>query len=238
MKFFQYTLLTLIGFFCGALSLHGQGSVSGTVTDPGGEPAIGVSVSVVGTRLGAVTDLNGQYTIGNVPAGPQTLRMAYTGYQELTLPVTVIAGQTARLDFTMQENASLLDEVVVLGYDVQRRREIVGSVTKISSEKLNEIPGGSFENALQGKAAGVQIVQSSGNTNLDSCAFSFASTKMVQGLTIDATRGVVTVTGNAGNIGEAVTVVLTPTLTADSRGIERWTCTGTPLKLMPGSCRG
>ena len=81
-----------------------------------------------------------------------------------------------------------------------------------------------------------EIVQSSSAANLDTCASSFTSTKMVENLSINATSGVVTVTGNATNIGEAVTVTLTPSISGNS--ISAWTCTGTPTKLMPGSCRG
>ncbi len=83
-----------------------------------------------------------------------------------------------------------------------------------------------------------EIVQSSGATNLDSCANGFASTKYVSNLTVDATTGVITVTGNATALGESagVTVVLTPTISANS--ISTWVCAGTPTRLMPGSCRG
>jgi len=81
-----------------------------------------------------------------------------------------------------------------------------------------------------------EIVQSSGATNLDSCDDAFASTKYVQGLTVDATSGVITVTGNATTLGEAVQVILTPTMGTNS--ISTWVCAGTPTRLMPGSCRG
>ncbi|MGE4240225.1 pilin [Ramlibacter sp.] len=81
-----------------------------------------------------------------------------------------------------------------------------------------------------------EIVQSAGASNLDTCATSFTSTKMVDALAINATTGVITVTGNTTNIGEAVTVTLSPTMSGNA--ISRWTCTGTPTKLMPGSCRG
>ena len=80
-----------------------------------------------------------------------------------------------------------------------------------------------------------EIVQSSGATNLDSCAVSFVPTQFVQSLSI-ATDGVVTATGNAGTIGEALSVVLTPTISGNA--ISQWRCSGTPLRLMPGSCRG
>lgn len=81
-----------------------------------------------------------------------------------------------------------------------------------------------------------EIVQSSGATNLDSCAASFVSTQYVQSLTVNATSGLVTATGNATTIGEAVTVTLTPTISGNA--ISTWRCSGTPTRLMPGSCRG
>ena len=81
-----------------------------------------------------------------------------------------------------------------------------------------------------------EIVQSSGATNLNSCADNFASTQFVSGLTVNATTGVVVATGNTTNVGEDVTVTLTPVISGNT--ISRWTCTGTPVRLMPGSCRG
>lgn len=82
-----------------------------------------------------------------------------------------------------------------------------------------------------------EIVQSTGATALDSCADSFASTQYVDSVEVDATSGVITATGNSGKIGESVTVTLTPELDG-SNGISKWVCSGTPTKLMPGSCRG
>jgi type IV pilus assembly protein PilA len=81
-----------------------------------------------------------------------------------------------------------------------------------------------------------EIVQSAGASNLNSCADSFASTQYVQSLSVDAGSGVITATGNSANVGEAVTVTLTPSISGNS--ISRWVCSGTPTKLMPGSCRG
>ena len=81
-----------------------------------------------------------------------------------------------------------------------------------------------------------EIVQSASASNLSSCATSFTSTKMVTSISIGDTTGVVTVTGNSTNIGDAVTVTLTPTISGNS--ISGWTCGGSPTKLMPGSCRG
>ena len=78
-----------------------------------------------------------------------------------------------------------------------------------------------------------EIVQSTGATALNSCEGSFSATKYTSSLTVNATTGVVTATGD---VGEAVTVILTPTINGNT--ITKWVCSGTPLKLMPGSCRG
>ena len=82
-----------------------------------------------------------------------------------------------------------------------------------------------------------EIVQSAGASSLDSCASSFAPTQYAATLTVGATDGVIVVTGRAINSGEEPVITLTPALSADGRTIESWRCTGTPLKLMPGSCR-
>jgi type IV pilus assembly protein PilA len=86
-----------------------------------------------------------------------------------------------------------------------------------------------------------EIVQSAGASALDSCGNDFASTKYVSSLSIGATSGIITVTGNSTTLGEAVTVTLTPNpaLTANTTStITTWVCSGTPTRLMPGSCRG
>jgi TonB-linked SusC/RagA family outer membrane protein len=162
MKLQIFTFLLWLGALFAPSWVAAQGTLTGTVKDPTGEPAIGVSVSIPGTRLGATTDFEGKYRLSNLPAGEHSVKFAYTGYADLMQTVTIRNGQTTQADVTLKDNANVLDEVVIMGYDVQRRRDLVGSVTKITSEKLLEVPGGSFENALQGKAAGVQIVQSSG----------------------------------------------------------------------------
>ena len=78
-----------------------------------------------------------------------------------------------------------------------------------------------------------EIVQSSGSSGLDSCQSSFSSTRYATSLTVGATDGVITV---SGNVGEAVTVILSPTMSGQT--ISQWRCNGTPTKLMPGYCRG
>ncbi|MGE4240223.1 pilin [Ramlibacter sp.] len=83
-----------------------------------------------------------------------------------------------------------------------------------------------------------EIVQSAGASNLSSCATDFQSTKMVTALTVGDSDGLITVTGDAANIGESVTVTLKPEIPAGTNAISKWICNGTPTRLMPGSCRG
>ena len=83
-----------------------------------------------------------------------------------------------------------------------------------------------------------EIVQSAGVGSLDSCADSFTATQYAASLTVDADTGVIEVVGQAINDGDEPTITLTPALGADGNSISAWSCTGTPVKLMPGSCRG
>ncbi len=144
-----------------SISAIAQNSISGTVLDENGVPVIAASVAVEGTTKGTTTDAMGKYTLSNVPAGELVIVVSYVGYEEQKQSVTV--GSTpVTLDFRIGENAELLNEVVVIGYGTQRKRDLVGSVAQIESDELLDVVGGSFENVLQGKASGLQITQSSG----------------------------------------------------------------------------
>ena len=129
-----------------------QGKVTGTVVDASGEPVIGASVMVKGTSNGAVTDFNGNYTIQNVPSG-SSLVVSYVGYRTQTLP---LSGRQS-LNVTLEEDKQLLDEVVVVGYGTQKRSDVTGSMVNIGEEQLNNRPVNNAFEALQGKAAGVDI---------------------------------------------------------------------------------
>lgn len=160
MRFFGTFILTFFAALFVTSSIAAQGKVTGTVTDKDlGDPIIGATVVLKGTPTGTTTDIDGRYTI-SVPVGQQTLVFSYIGYDSQELPVTVANGETFTLDVSISENAKALDEVVVVGYGVQRKRDLVGAVSKV--EEVNDITGGSFQNALQGKATGVQVTQTSG----------------------------------------------------------------------------
>jgi TonB-linked SusC/RagA family outer membrane protein len=134
-----------------------QRSVSGVVTDTNGESLLGASVLIKGTSVGTVTDLDGKYTI-NVPEGSNTLVFSYTGFatQEVEL------GASNVLDVVMEEGVTL-ETAVVTALGVERQEKALGyAVQDVGGDELNETNSVSFIDALNGKAAGVQITQASG----------------------------------------------------------------------------
>lgn len=138
-----------------AVGAFAQNKVTGTVVDATGEPVIGASVIVKGTTNGTVTDFNGNFTINNVPANG-SLEISYIGFKTQQVAV---AGKTS-VSVTMQEDNALLDEVVVVGYGVQRKSDVTGALTRVNEEQLNNRPVSNALEALQGKAAGVDITSS------------------------------------------------------------------------------
>lgn len=130
--------------------------VTGVVTSQtDGEPMIGVSVLVKGTGNGTITDLNGNYSIK--ASNGQTLVFSYIGYQDLELTVTKMV-----MNVTLKEDTKLLDEVVVVGYGTMKRSDLTGSVVSVSGDDLKKSVITSLDQALQGRAAGVQVTQNSG----------------------------------------------------------------------------
>ena len=136
--------------FC--IFAQAQKTVTGTVKDATGEPMIGVSVIVDGTSNGGVTDFDGNFTVKNVP-NSGVLKISYVGYKDQKVSV---AGKTA-LNVVMEEDKQMLDEVVVVGYGTQKRSDVTGSMVNIGEEQLNNRPVNNAFEALQGKAAGVDI---------------------------------------------------------------------------------
>ncbi|QNR25618.1 SusC/RagA family TonB-linked outer membrane protein [Croceimicrobium hydrocarbonivorans] len=137
--------------------------VKGTITDKSGEPLPGASVLVVGqSGSGTAADFDGNYSLSGLKAGKLTLEFAFIGFETKRVEVQLAEGETKTLNMALAESSSQLDEIVVVGYGVQRRREMTGNVVKIDAKKLNDMPAPSFETAIQGKAAGVQIVTGSG----------------------------------------------------------------------------
>lgn len=139
--------------------LHAQQqakTVTGTVTDVSGEPIIGANIRIKGTTTGTITDIDGNFSI---KAEPQSvIEVSYIGY--LTQE-TVINNQKS-IRFLLKEDTKTLDEVVVIGYGVQKKADLTGSVANINTKKLNTQSNANIGQALQGKIAGVDIVSQGG----------------------------------------------------------------------------
>jgi len=141
-----------------------EGSIAGTVTDAQtGEPIPGVNIVISGTETGAATGPNGEYSISGVEEGTYTLEASFVGYGNETRPgVDVRADETTIVDFQLQRAAADLEEVVVVGYGEQERRDLTGAVSSVDAAQLEEAGSAALDQALQGKVAGVRVVQSSG----------------------------------------------------------------------------
>lgn len=131
-------------------------NVSGNVTERAtGDPAIGVSILVKGTANGTVTDIDGNYTLSNVPSDA-TLVFSYIGMLSVEEPVN---GRTS-INVILSEDVQALDEVVVIGYGTAKKRDLTGSIVSVSAADIADRPSTNPLASLQGKVAGVQIVNS------------------------------------------------------------------------------
>ena len=144
----------MIGLILPTLSVWGQNTtITGRVVDPKGEPLVGVSVLEQGTTNGTVTDMNGRYSIA-VQKESSSLRFSYMGFDNQE----IVPGKRRVIDVILMENSVVIDDVVVIAYGTKKRRDMIGSVSKIKSEEMSLMQGGRFENSLQGLASGVQVV--------------------------------------------------------------------------------
>lgn len=136
--------------------------VRGTVTDSTSHaPVMGAQVIAVGTTRGALTDTAGVYTL-RVPAGSLTVRVQRIGYAPSQRVVAATLDGTATADFTLRAVSAVLSEVVVTGYGTQNRSQVTGALTTVAAEDVQNQPVAGIDAALQGKAAGVQVSQNSG----------------------------------------------------------------------------
>ncbi len=154
-------LLALLGMSA-ALTLSAQTTITGVVTDESGEPLIGAGVFVEGTTVGTITGIDGDYSL-TVPADAVNLVFSFIGLAEQVVP---IQGRT-RIDVVLSADQTFLDEVVVVGYATVKRRDLLGSVSSVGSDKLTEQPVTTVSQALSGKMAGVSVVTTEGDPDAD-----------------------------------------------------------------------
>jgi TonB-dependent starch-binding outer membrane protein SusC len=151
---FYYTLLALLWI---TIPLVAQdATVSGTVKDDSGAALPGVNILIKGTTTGTTSDINGKYSISTPPAS--TLVFSFIGF--LTEEVSV--DSQTKIDVMLITDITTLSELVVVGYGVQEKKDITGSVAVVNSEVFESRPNGQFGNLISGKTAGVQVISPSG----------------------------------------------------------------------------
>lgn len=166
-------LIILALTICGCL--HAQKQVSGTVTGQDQLGLIGVYVVVSPSGGGSATDIDGNYTV-TASAG-DTLVFSFTGYSTERIPV----GNKTRIDITLSENVNLIDEVVVIGYGVAKKEDLVSSVASVKGEALANQPVSRIDQALQGRATGVSVTSNNGAPGSGGTTIRIRGTNSVNG---------------------------------------------------------
>ena len=135
-----------------------QHQVRGTVTDAEtGDPLIGVNIVVLGTTVGTTTDIDGTYSM-SAPGADDVLQFSYLGFETREIPID----GREQVDVTLTSVEIVGEELVVVGYGVQRRRDVTGSIGRVDGERLGRIPTQSVDQTLQGVSAGIQVTPTSG----------------------------------------------------------------------------
>ena len=143
---------------------QGTASVAGRVVDSStAQPVVGARVSVLGSTSGALTDREGRYLLQGLAPGTITLRAQRIGFAPRDRQVTLTEGSTATADFALQAAATMLSDVVVTGYGSDTRANLSTSVSSVSAAEIQSTPLAGVDGAIQGRAAGVQVVQNAGN---------------------------------------------------------------------------
>lgn len=132
-------------------------NITGVVKDKSGVPIIGANILVKGTTNGTITDMNGRFMFSDIPT-TSVLQVSYIGYktQEISL-----SGQST-LDIILKEDLEALDEVVIVAYGTQNKRDVTGSMESVKFDELKDIPVAQFSQKMQGQVSGVQISQGTG----------------------------------------------------------------------------
>src|SRR5664279_2236745 len=135
------------------LSLMAQTNITGVIKDQDGQTMAGVTVLVKGTSVGTLSDSNGKYVLV-APKGSTTMLFSFVGYiaQEVE-----INGKSV-VDVSLESAVTGLDEVVVVGYGTQKRATVTGAISSVTSDKITALPSPGLDQALQGRAAGVTVI--------------------------------------------------------------------------------
>lgn len=152
-----FRIVVLLALLINVMTIHAQSLVKGTVTDTNGNPLIGVTVQNATTKGGAVTDIEGNFSV-QAKKG-DLLKVSYVGYLTQNLRAS-----GTHMTVTLKENVSSLDELVVVGYGVQKRRDIVGAIDKVSGDVVENRANTNITRSLQGQIPGLTITQTDGRS--------------------------------------------------------------------------
>lgn len=160
--YLHHKFYILFLFIIMSTTIFGQNiTINGKIVDTEGESMIGVNIIIKGTTTGTVTDFDGNYTL-NAQLN-DTLLLSYIGFLNKVVPVN---GRT-QIDITLTADLKGLDEVVVVGYGIQKKSDVTGSVASIKSEDIEQMKANNITEALQGRAAGVAVTTNSGAPGAD-----------------------------------------------------------------------
>ncbi|MBQ5670065.1 MAG: SusC/RagA family TonB-linked outer membrane protein, partial [Tidjanibacter sp.] len=155
--FGKILLMALVALMAGMTSVSAQShKVTGTVTADDGSAIIGANVLVVGQTMGTTTDVKGNYSI--TVSDKASLEFSYLGYETQVVAV----GKRSKIDVTLASDSQVLEDLVVVGYGVQRRSDVAGSVASIKAEDMNIYPSSNISEMLRGLSAGVQVTSGGG----------------------------------------------------------------------------
>jgi len=155
-KFVTLFLLFALCFVGIMKSQEVKRTVAGVVTDEAGQPIAGVSIRVDGTNIGTITDEVGSYSLNCAPAS--TFTFAFIGYEKQKVKI----GNRTSINVKLHEEVNQLDEVMVVAYGTAKKSSYSGSAALVKQDALKDVPVTTFENALNGKVAGLQVTNSSG----------------------------------------------------------------------------
>lgn len=151
-------IFSLVLTFCGGIFLSAQSSVTGVVKDNSGNPLFGVTVLLENTLVGVTTDDEGKYTISSEFNESSVLVFSYIGFKTTSVKIS----NRSTINVTLQEDTQALNEIVVIGYGSQQKKDITGAVSTIDSEAFESRPNIQVGSLIQGQAAGVQVLSNSG----------------------------------------------------------------------------
>lgn len=154
----------ILFIYCLSTIAQSSNTIKGLVVDDKNDPLPGVSVSIKGTTTGTLTDVDGQYVISGKDT--DVLVLSFMGFKKQE----IIIGQQKIINITMEEESIVFDDVIVVGYGIQKKSDVTGAISSVKSEQINKIPSTSVNEMLRGSAPGVEVTMGSaapgGTSNL------------------------------------------------------------------------